>query len=140
MNKLNHPCKDTCSGWTDGYEKGGKMKDKEMVKIYILGVLLILMVLFGGCASTISHTKEVVHERHIMYHLYEGGECVDVGGGLFVENEGRHIDIYDNASCTHQDDGVLCNNVDTQDSCFIENRVFFVEGEYNFMTLHVLEY
>lgn len=101
----------------------------------------LMMTLFvTGCAGGPSAVREVVHERHTIYHLYEGGECVDVGEGLWVENEGDHIDIYDNNTCSHRNDGVLCNNVYTKDSCFIGNRVFFVEGVYNYMELHVLRY
>lgn len=29
--KLDHPCRDTCSGWQQGYERGQSDKEKEMI-------------------------------------------------------------------------------------------------------------
>lgn len=117
------------------------MKNREMIKIYLLFALYLVVLFLGGCAGTgITHTREVVHERHTIFHLYTSGECVDVGDGLYVENEGSHIDVYSNAECSHRDGLVACNNVYPQESCFVGNRVFFVEGQYNYMELHVLTY
>ena len=114
---------------------------KDTITLYILFTIYLVLLFTSGCASGPYHYKEEVHERHTIFHLYEGGECVDVGDGLWVENEGDHIDVYSNDKCSHRDPQlVACNNVYEQESCFVGNRVFFVEGRYNFMELHVLTF
>ena len=116
------------------------MKNNDMVTIYVLGALFILMVLFGGCAGGPISTSERVHERHVLYHLYSSGECVSVGLSLYAINKGVHLALYDDYRCTQKTTSWRCDEIKESESCFIGNRVFFVEGRDNYMTLHVLEY
>lgn len=34
MNDLDHPCRDTCSGWKQGYEKGAKTERERALRVF----------------------------------------------------------------------------------------------------------
>lgn len=116
------------------------MKNRDMVTIYVLFALMLVVMFLGGCAGGPVSTSERVHNRHVLYHLYSGDECVDVEVGLYAVNYGNHVRLYDDSVCKQETDMWRCDKIVAGESCFIGNRVFFVEGIYNYMTLHVLEY
>jgi hypothetical protein len=70
------------------------------------------------------------------------GACVSLGGGLWVENEGTNIDVYNNYECDHGPPpyDALCNNVYEQETCWVGNMQFSITGTYGDMTLYILDF
>lgn len=77
-----------------------------------------------------------------------GGQCVNLGDGIYVENEGDHADIYNNSSCDHGPnpkkaycDDMMTENSNIQSvSCRIGLRVFTVMGTYGNMEVFETDY
>lgn len=69
-------------------------------------------------------------------------ECYSVAPNVWVENEGNHIDVYNNADCDH---GPLpkteyCNNVYEQEMCPVGILLFYPEDTYKDMVIHMLKF
>lgn len=70
------------------------------------------------------------------------GGCYQLTDELWVENEGNHIDVYNNADCDHSPapKAALCNNVYQQEICAVDNKLFYIEGTYEKMVTNMLEF
>ena len=68
------------------------------------------------------------------------GECYEVADGIYIENEGNRIDVFNNSLCDRSpvpfDD--YCNNIYDNKVCVVDNYLIFPEGTYNRMLINVL--
>ncbi len=71
------------------------------------------------------------------------GTCIEViEDEIWVENEGHHMDIYNNEDCDHGPDPkeVLCNNVHIGEvDCETGGYRYYIEYNYTDMVLYKLE-
>ena len=79
---------------------------------------------------------------HTSFAIPTHGACYQVAPGLYVENEGDHVDVYNNSDCAHSPapKKALCNNVYEQEVCPVGNYLFYVEDAYGDMIIHTLEF
>jgi len=63
-------------------------------------------------------------------------DCVQVGLGLYAQNEGSRVDIAADDLCSSN----ICDNVDLQEVCWVGNIQFSIQGKNGDMILHKLEF
>lgn len=74
------------------------------------------------------------------------GQCVDLGGNIWIENEGAHADIYNNDLCDHGPSPrkVYCNNIKSDEGnsevCWVGRRQFSIQGKYSSMHVYELDF
>jgi len=114
-------------------------------------ILILVLALVMGCAKKTQgidvakspniFTNSLTNYYSSRFLLPVRGACVALGNGHYAENEGDHIDIYDNSVCDHSgdDDGdgvanaVICNDMrfDGDEICLVGRVRYTLEGTYS---------
>lgn len=105
-------------------------------------LLLCLLVFLSGCGRVKFSTEPLNPDsHHSVVNIPVQGQCVLVEPGLWVENEGDHIDLYNNNQCDHGPSPfvALCDNTYQQELCAVQNFLFYITGTYGTMVLNIIK-
>jgi len=83
-----------------------------------------------------------------VHPLPNRGECVDLGDGVWAENEGGHADIYNNDKCDHGPSprDHYCNDMrdgesgNSNEVCWVGRRQFSIEGAYSDIVFYEIDF
>lgn len=94
-------------------------------------------------------TEEEVPDGNTLtiYDIPTRGQCVDLGDGVYVENEGNEADIYNNDDCDHGPGSkkVLCDDLKSSNGksesvCWVGRRQFSILGNGLDMKLYEIDF
>lgn len=126
-----------------------KQKEPNIGLITALFLGLFLAFANSGCGkkAAFKAVQTPIGEMHpIEYHVVDApihGACYElVEDTLWAENEGDHIDVYNNSDCDHgpAPKGDYCNNVYEQEVCPVGDYLVYPEEAYTELKIHVLRF
>jgi len=106
----------------------------------------LIIVTLVGCGyadlETTSPTEVINNYKSSVTFLpipYKG-QCVRVNDSIWVENEGNHMDVYNNDDCDHDPSPKrdYCNDRAPGQVCWVGCKQLSIEGKNSSMILHVL--
>jgi len=76
-----------------------------------------------------------------IYQTPTEGACVQVGEGVYVENEGSKADVYNNDQCNHspEPNAAICDNLTPGHVCYAGTTQYSIQGTEDDMVVYVLD-
>ena len=110
----------------------------------IVAITLLLLTACGNDSSIVTYIEVPTESLLIVHDLPDRGACVQISEDLWAENEGNHVDIYNNPDCDHSGgtNEVICNDLREvwDEVCWIGTTNFTVEGTYSDTKLYEVSF